>query len=223
MTADSGVARFKKNDHGFIEVLLQLNPDESVIVQTSAKEIKGNSYPYITTKNAPVEINGKWTLKFTNGGPTLPASVTMGQLKPWTEFKDNSYQIFSGTASYSAHFAKPSGNSSQYLLNLGKVDESAQVFVNGKKIATLIGPVFSCKLNRDELKADNILEIKVSNSMANRIIDLDKRHVHWKKFNNINFAAKLPQDRDANGLFDASKWQPAVSGLEGPVTLTELQ
>jgi hypothetical protein len=59
--------------------------------------------------------------------------------------------------------------------------------------------------------------------MANRIIDLDKRHVHWKKFNNINFAAKLPQDRDANGLFDASKWQPVVSGLEGPVTLTEIE
>jgi hypothetical protein len=59
--------------------------------------------------------------------------------------------------------------------------------------------------------------------MANRIIDLDKRHINWKKFNNINFAARLPQDRDANGLFDASKWQPRVSGLEGPVTLTEIE
>jgi len=87
----------------------------------------------------------------------------------------------------------------------------------------MIGSVFSCKLNRDELKSDNILEIKVSNSMANRIIDLDRRHVHWEKFNNINFAAKLPQDRNAEGLFDASKWKPVVSGLEGPVTLTELE
>jgi hypothetical protein len=223
MTADSGVAKFKKNDKGFIEVLLQLTPDESVIVQTSAKEIKGNLYPYITTKNVPVEINGKWTLKFTNGGPTLPASVTMNQLKPWTDIKNNSYQIFSGTASYSVHFKKPSGTSSQYLLNLGKVHESAQVFLNGKKIATLIGPVFSCTVGRDDLKNENVLEIKVSNSMANRIIDLDKRHINWKKFNNINFAARLPQDRDANGLFDASKWQPRVSGLEGPVTLTEIE
>ena len=73
------------------------------------------------------------------------------------------------------------------------------------------------------LKDDNLLEIKVSNSMANRIIDLDKRHVPWKKFNNINFAAKLPQDRNAEGLFDASKWSPKVSGLEGPVTLTEIE
>ena len=57
----------------------------------------------------------------------------MDQLEPWTDFKDNPYQVFSGTALYSVHFKKPSGNSSQLLLNLGKVDESAQVFVNGKK------------------------------------------------------------------------------------------
>ncbi|MEP6949419.1 MAG: glycosyl hydrolase [Ginsengibacter sp.] len=223
MNADSGVARFKKNNKGFIKVLLQLNPDESIIVEASSKAINGNAFPYIKTKSAPVEINGKWTLQFTNGGLSLPASVTMEQLKPWTGLNDNSYQIFSGTASYSVHFKNPSGKSTQYLLKLGKVDESAQVFVNGKKIATLIGPVFSCKLNRNDLKDDNLLEIKVSNSMANRIIDLDKRRVFWKKFNNINFAAKLPQDRDAMGLFDASNWQPRVSGLEGPVTLTEIE
>ncbi len=99
---------------------------------------------------------------------------------------------------------------------------TAWVFLNGKYTATLIGPVFSCKLSRDDLKDDNFLEIKVSNSMANRIIDLDKRNVLWKKFNNTNFPARLPQNRGAKGLFDASKWQPRISGLEGPVTLTEI-
>ena len=106
---------------------------------------------------------------------------------------------------------------------IGNSQLTVDRIVNGKKIATLIGPVFSCKLNRDDLKDDNFLEIKVSNSMANRIIDLDKRHVFWKKFNNINFAAKLPQNRDAMGLFDASNWQARISGLEGPVTLTEIE
>ena len=222
MTGEAGVAQFRKNNKGVVEVLLQLNPDESVIVQTSAKVIKGNPYPYIKTKHTPIEINGKWTLKFTSGGPALPASVTMNQLQVWTDLKDNSYQIFSGTASYSIHFNKPSGTSTKYLIDVGKVFESAQVFINGKKIATLIGPVFSCMVNRNEFKADNLLEIKVSNSMANRIIDLDKRKVFWKKFNNTNFPAKFPQDRGADGLFNASKWQPRKSGLEGPVTITGL-
>ncbi len=222
MTGEAGVAQFRNTNKDFMEVLLQLNPDESIIVQTSGKVIKGNPYPYIKTKSTAAEIKGEWNLKFTDGGPALPASVTMNQLQPWTDLKDNSYQFFSGTASYSIHFKKPPGTSTKYILDLGKVFESAQVFINGKKIATLIGPVFSCKVNRNDLKADNLLEIKVSNSMANRIIDLDKRSVFWKKFNNTNFPAKFPQDRETDGLFNASKWQPQKSGLEGPVTIIGL-
>jgi len=222
MTSESGVAHFKKNDKGFIEVLLQLNPDESIIVQTSAHAIKGKGYPYFEAKASPIEITGKWTLRFADGGPALPASVSLNQWQPWTDFKDSSYQFFSGIASYSIHFKKPVSNTTEFLLNLGEVDESAQVFINGEKIATLIGPVFSCKLNSKYLKADNFLEIKVSNSMANRIINLDKHHVFWKKFNNTNFPAKLPQDRGSDGLFDASKWEPRVSGLAGPVSLTPI-
>jgi hypothetical protein len=68
-----------------------------------------------------------------------------------------------------------------------------------------------------------VLEIKVANSMANRIINLDKNQVYWKKFNNINFAAKLPQDRGKDGLFNAAKWEPVKSGLSGPVTITPIQ
>ena len=98
-----------------------------------------------------------------------------------------------------------------------------QVFINGKKISTLIGPVFSCIINSNNLNADNTIEIKVSNSMANRIIDLDKHNVHWKKFNNTNFPARLPENRGEDMLFNASKWKPCVSGLEGPVTLTPVE
>ena len=119
--------------------------------------------------------------------------------------------------------AFPVSGASKFILNLGKVDESAQVYINGKKIATLIGPVFSCKVNSADLNADNIIEIKVSNSMANRIIYLDRRHVLWKKFNNTNFPAKLPENRGEDMLFNASKWKPRVSGLEGPVTLTAIE
>jgi hypothetical protein len=87
-------------------------------------------------------------------------------------------------------------------------------------MATLIGPEYAFPVAAKDLKEDNLLEIKVANSMANRIIDLDKRKVTWKKFNNTNFPSRLPQNRGADGLFDASKWQPRISGLEGPVTIS---
>ncbi|HEX5025582.1 MAG TPA: glycosyl hydrolase, partial [Agriterribacter sp.] len=222
MTGQAGVAKIKNNSAGYIEVYLQMEPDESYIGQTSVTKIAGASYPYITSKGKAQEITGAWTLQFAEGGPSLPAVSTMNKLKPWTSLDGDVFKTFSGTATYSVYFKKPPGNSSQYLLNLGKVYESAQVFLNGKKMATLIGPVFTCIIDSRDMKVDNLLEVKVSNSMANRIIDLDKRNVHWKKFNNTNFPARFPQNRGADGLFNASKWEPRVSGLEGPVTLTEL-
>jgi len=47
--------------------------------------------------------------------------------------------------------------------------------------------------------------------------------VEWKKFYNINMSARLPENRGADGLFTAAKWEPRPSGLLGPVTLTPLR
>jgi hypothetical protein len=66
------------------------------------------------------------------------------------------------------------------------------------------------------------LEIEVTNLAANRIAALDRAGVPWKKFYNVNFPARTPQDRGPDGLFTAAKWEPAESGLVGPVTLRAL-
>jgi len=223
MTGQAGVAQYRRTADGFIEVYLPMNVDESVIVTTAyGKSVSGNLYPYITSTAAATEIAGSWQLNFTDGGPVLPEKATLNVLQPWTDLADNSYKIFSGTAIYSTSFKKPAGNARQYLLDLGKVYESAQLFINGKKIATLIGPDYVAVIEAKDLKAVNVLEIKVSNSMANRIIDMDKKKIFWKKFNNTNFPSRLPQNRGADGIFDASKWEPKISGMVGPVTITAL-
>jgi hypothetical protein len=127
---------------------------------------------------------------------------------------------FSGTAQYSIRFKKPAGTAGAWLLDLGEVEESAEVLLNKKKIATLIGPAYQLVFAATALQADNLLEINITNGMANRIADMDKRGVEWKKFYNINFPSRLAQNRNANGIFDASKWSPKPSGLLGPVTIT---
>ena len=222
MNGKMGIAQTRKDAAGYIEVYLPMNTDESYIVQTAAGSAKGVLYPYIKTAPSGTEITGEWALSFTDGGPVLPAAVKLNIVQPWTNFEDNSYKIFSGTASYRISFKKPAGTAKQYVLDLGKVYESAQLFINGKKIASLIGPDYTVVIDATVLKAVNTMEVKVSNSMANRIIDMDKRQVFWKKFNNTNFPARFPQNRGAAGIFDASKWDPKISGLAGPVTLTAI-
>jgi hypothetical protein len=147
----------------------------------------------------------------------------LSELRSWTNLDIAGVKEFSGTAEYSTHLKMPATKADVWLLNLGDVKESATIILNGKKIATVIGPSYSVTIPSSELKADNFLQLIVTNGMANRIIDLDKRGVQWKKFYNINMSARLPENRGQDGLFTAAKWQPKPSGLLGPVTLTPMK
>ena len=92
------------------------------------------------------------------------------------------------------------------------------MILNGKEIATLIGPAFQITFEEKMMKKTNTLEIRVSNLMANRIAWMDRNKIEWKRFYNINFAARRPEN-NRNGIFDASGWEPREAGLMGPVVL----
>ncbi|MEO8622142.1 MAG: hypothetical protein ABI625_13815 [bacterium] len=110
-----------------------------------------------------------------------------------------------------------------WRLDLGVVHESARVTLNGKDLGTYIGPWFRVDIPGDIMRDSNTLEVSVSNLMANRIADLDRRGVIWKKFYNTNFPARLGANRGPDGMFSAAKWTPLPSGLSGPVTLTPMR
>ena len=224
-----------KTGAGGRAVYLQLLPGETVIVQTSHAAIESALYPYYRLLGEPAEIKGEWKLDFVEGGPSLPGSVRVNQLGSWTALEGDAVKSFSGTAKYTIVFEKPamfgqpapaglgdrwSGKVAGWMLDLGKVDVTAQVFLNGNKIATLIGPYYRVFIPAADIRTKNELEVRVSNGMMNRIEDMDRKGVVWKKFYNYNFPAHLRENRNANGLFDASGWKPFDSGLSGPVTLT---
>src|SRR6185436_4725895 len=223
MMQRSGVARTRQGDANTLDIFLQLAPGESCIVQTGAAKFRGTMFSYTKVAGEPIVINGNWRLKFLSGGPTLPQATTLDQLQSWTDLSIAGVKEFSGTAQYSISFNKPAVNASLWLLNLGDVKESATVLLNGKKIATLIGPTYTVTITPNLLKPVNELQVIVTNGMANRIIDLDKRGVEWKKFYNINMSARLPENRGPDGLFTAAKGEPKPSGLLGPVTITPLK
>ena len=168
-----------------------------------------------------VPLAGPWTLRFTKGGPTLPARRSIARLTSWTTFGEVAAN-FSGTASYTTTFARPSRGKGPWRLDLGQVRDSARVHLNGRELATLIGPPYQIVLDDAQVQAKNVLAVSVSNLAANRIRDLDRRGVAWKKFYNVNFPARLPENRGPDGLFTAAGWDPLDSGLLGPVTLTPL-
>jgi hypothetical protein len=219
MDLNNGIAKTRLSN-GTVEVLLQLQAGESFILQTATQAIKGKAWPYYTKQPAPVEIKGNWSIQFLEGGPAIPATVDKISLGSWTDLPGEDVKKFSGTAKYSISFPKPGGNEAAYLLDLGNVQESAEVWLNGKKLQTLIGPTFQLTIGTSLLKQNNLLEIMVTNGMPNRILDLEKRGVQWKKFYNTNFPSRLAENRGSDGIFTAINWKPKASGLLGPVTLT---
>ncbi len=222
MTGKKGLAKWRKNAKGGVEVLLQLQSYEAIIIQSYNVKKSGAVYPYKEAVSKPQDIKGNWVITFLDGGPTLPSSIKTDQLISWTELGGADVKNFSGTAKYSVEFEKPAENSSSYLLNLGKVNETAEVFLNGKRIATLIGPVFQCVIPATAFQQKNKLEIIVANLMANRISYMDRNNLPWKIFYNTNMPARK-KENVKNGLFDASAWKPLSSGLLGPVTITPLK
>jgi len=222
MTGVSGLANIRNSGKNSIEVYTRLSPGESIIIETFNNPVKAEPYPYYDALSSPAGITGTWKVEFIKGGPSLPPSGSVEKLISWTQFGGDVHKDFSGSARYSISFVRPKERADAWVLDLGEVKESATVFLNGKKIATLIGPDFRVVLDKKQVKARNNLEIVVSNLMANRIAYMDRNSIGWKKFYNINMAARL-KENNRNGLFDASAWAPMESGLMGPVTIAGMK
>jgi hypothetical protein len=221
MTEQLGTAAIRQAAGGRAEVYVQLAPGGSCLLDTKeAATSTGPTYAYQRPAGAPQPVAGPWAVRFVSGGPELPAPLQVTQLDSWTKLAGDAGQKFAGTATYTTTFPLPTGSADGYLLDLGRVGQSARVQLNGQDVATLIGPAYQVYLTKNQLKATNTLAISVSNGMANRVADMDRQHQEWKLFYNVNMAAKLKENRGSDGLFTAAQWSPVASGLLGPVTLT---
>jgi len=222
MTGEYGQTETRIAPDGSVEIYLKIKTGESFIIETFSTSVAGKKYIFFEQSSSPLKIEGMWKVDFIEGGPVLPASKEISNLVLWTAFGGEQVKDFSGTARYTISFKKPAGKADAWSICLGKVYESARVTLNGKEIAILIGPDFQVTVDKKALKAKNTLEIKISNLMANRIAYMDRNNIVWKKFYNVNMAARMRQNTK-NGIFDASAWPQGESGLIGPVTITAMK
>jgi hypothetical protein len=218
MTGTTGKGSVKHTEQERTDVYVQLTSHQSLILRTNIQGEMKQAFPFYTSAAEARPLPGPWKIVFQSGGPSLPSSLETDSLVSWTNFGE-AYQAFSGSATYITTFRNPGTAATYWKLNLGVVKESASVHLNGKLLGTLIGPDYSVTFESSLLKEQNELKITVSNLMANRIADMDKKGAFWKKFYNVNFPARKAENRK-NGLFDASSWSPKASGLIGPVDIT---
>jgi len=209
-----GVAELRRRPDGAAEVYVQLAPGEARVLRTFAEaSVGGAPWPDVQSAGTPITIQGRWRLRFVDGGPVLPAATETEVLGSWTDLSDSAARNFAGTATYAITFELPAREASDWILDLGDVRESARVKLNGRPLATLFTPPFALALGGSLRSGENLLEVEVTNLAANRVRDLDRRKVPWKIFYDINVV-----NVDYKPL-DASVWTLRDSGLLGPVTL----
>lgn len=214
MTGDIGKARTRELN-GKLQVFLQLKSGESLILKTFNNEnVKANEWKYLNEDIETIDISGSWKLHFTQSEPQVRDTFVLSSLKSWTELPNQTLKINSGTGVYSTTFQlNQIIKNAVYMLSLGDVRESAQVFVNEQDAGIVWASPFECRIEKLLKKGENTLRIEVTNLPANRISDLDSRHVEWRIFNEINFV-----DRSYKKTGYAH-WQPMESGLCGNVSL----
>ncbi|MBX3007040.1 MAG: hypothetical protein KF816_03330 [Melioribacteraceae bacterium] len=213
LTGNSGIAKTKINNDSTISVYLQLEPGKSLILKMSDDTSQYPNWNYLQTSKEYFNITGHWNVEFIKGGPVLLNSMIINKLESWTNFDDPELKRFAGTARYKIKFDNPDSSIKNWILDLGKVCESARIKINNIDVGILWSFPMSIPLNNILKKGENELIIEVTNLSANRIKDLDTRGVNWKKFYDINFV-NIHYKK-----FDASDWDLVDSGLLGPIRL----
>jgi hypothetical protein len=215
-------ARIEKTGDREARVYMQFNPGETMILQAYPYPLRLAEQPVYKELTSRTALEGEWEVEFISGGPVLPASYKTAEPGSWTMQSDEAKK-FSGTAGYTIRFGKPAAEASAWELDLGRVCSSATVLLNGERLGTLVGPTWKLVIGSAQLKDTNVLEVLVTNLMANRIIEMDRQGINYKKFYNVNFAAKWRENAGKDGLFTAAGWEPLESGLIGPVSLSPLE
>jgi hypothetical protein len=124
------------------------------------------------TQQTVAELSGPWKVEFQpNRG--APASATFDNLTDFITNTDPGIRYFSGIATYTKEVQLPAqklGANGKLWLDLGQVNNMAEVWVNGKLAGTAWKPPYRVNIADFVTKGSNKIEIKAVNAWVNRLI-----------------------------------------------------
>lgn len=160
--------------------------------------------------------NSKWTLIFIDECPDVKQTYKLEKLQTW-ETLDSQTGTTMGTGVYTTtvKFNKEQAGK-RWAIDLGDVRESARVYINEQYIGCAWAVPFILDCQGKLKKGNNKIRIEVTNLPANRIADMDRRGIEWRKMKDINVV-------DINYKHTSyTDWQLVPSGLNSTVKLVEV-
>ncbi len=122
--------------NGVTTVDLRLQPNDAVFVVFKEKATTVSHRLPPATEQLLDSITGEWNINF-QAGRGAPGSIKIDELTSWSDHADIGIKYFSGTGIYtktinaSADWFKHGGS---FWLDLGEVNNIAEVMVNGKSV-----------------------------------------------------------------------------------------
>jgi hypothetical protein len=201
---------------------LQYLTDGITILNTGAYTQSDNIRSRKVINKSILKLEGPWDLTFPEGWGA-PQKYTMSDLISWTVSPQEGIKYFSGIAKYEKtfrfRFGKEAMNDKRIFLDLGRVSQVAEVWLNNKFLGTTWTKPHRFDVTGLIIHGENILIVKVANSWCNRIIG---DALTGEKFTNTNITRTTPPGIDGKTVPWAEV--PLVeSGLLGPVTVEIVQ
>lgn len=159
-------------EDGLTSVPLKLQPSDAVFVVFRTKA-KGNSRTVAQPQEEVVStVSGPWEVSFVSKVGT-PFQSTFETLTPWNENADEEIKYFSGDGTYTKTINVPAewlADGKQVYIDLGDVENLAEVSVNGQDMGITWKKPFRLDITKALTEGENTLEIKVVNLWVNRLI-----------------------------------------------------
>ena len=209
-------------------IMINLRSGESRILLSSGRPLNdwgiSNSIAratyrkYADEDSRAIDITkGKWTLSFTEEAPRVKQRYKLNRLQTWENLGDSA-AVTMGTGVYTTSFKLSAEDSRRnWQIDLGDVRESARVYINDIYVGCAWAVPFVLDCKNALRKGRNTIRIEVTNLPANRIADMERRGIKWRKMKEINMV-------DINYKKTTyENWAPVASGLNGSVILREIK
>ena len=209
-------------------IQLNLKSGESRILITSNKPVnewKLGSNVKVGGKEAIAAADSKtidltantWKLSFIEDAPKVGETFNLKGVKSWEGLSDKA-KVMMGTGVYETTIKLSKDDAKkQWAIDLGDVRESARVYINGEYVGCAWAVPYILNCQDKLIKGKNTLRIEVTNLPANRIAEMDRQGVKWRKMKEINVV-------DINYKKTTyEKWTPVPSGLNSTVKLVEIK
>jgi hypothetical protein len=148
-------------------VELNMVPDDAVFVVFNGKGAAEQTLA-ATSESSLLTVEGPWNVTFQERRGA-PAGATFETLCSYTDFEEPGIKYFSGIATYKNTLKAPAV-SGKAILDLGNVQNLAEVYVNGQFCGYAWKEPYRVDVTSALKEGDNALEIRVANTWPNRLI-----------------------------------------------------